>query len=48
MLKMRVGSVEEHAILLASMFRACKFEEGSDLPGNESEKKGRKGSEIPS
>ncbi|TNV87010.1 hypothetical protein FGO68_gene4983 [Halteria grandinella] len=48
MLKMRVGSVEEHAILLASMFRACKFEEVADLPGNESEKKGRKGSEIPS
>jgi hypothetical protein len=29
---MRLGSVEEHAILLASMLRGVKYETSADLP----------------
>ncbi len=31
-LMMRQGSLEEHAILLASMFRGVKYENASHLP----------------
>jgi hypothetical protein len=34
-LSMHLASVEEHALLLASMFRACKFEDHSDLQSPE-------------
>jgi hypothetical protein len=31
-LTMRLGTVEEHALLMASMFRAVKFENIADIP----------------
>ena len=34
-LTMRLGTIEEHALLLASMFRGVKYETEEDLPKEE-------------
>ena len=45
-LTMRMASIEEHALLMASMFRAVKFESINDLPTASAQKaKGNKKSE---
>lgn len=31
LLTLRVGSIEEHALLMASLFRACKYESTKEL-----------------
>jgi hypothetical protein len=36
---MHLASVEEHALLMASMFRAVKYESINDLPSSDSIKK---------
>jgi hypothetical protein len=36
---MHLASIEEHAVLMASMFRAVKYETNNDLPSATSEKK---------
>lgn len=40
-LTMRLGTVEEHALLLGSMLRGVKHEDSSDLPGPKAPKKSK-------